>query len=103
MLDPATGMQPGERYTVDNEERTWQLSGFFLDGKYYLDTDLNIAVGWLEGIRFYYDDVDPDGQPIFADQLAGTIEDLVLTLVDGATLKLEGSLQGHPSDARKGL
>ena len=47
--------------------------------------------------------VDPDGQPIFADRLAGTIEDLVLTLVDGATLKLEGSLQGHPSDARKGL
>lgn len=103
MLDPATGMQPGERYTVDNEERTWQFSGFFLDGKYYLDTDPNIAVGWLEGIRFYYDDVDPDGQPIFADRLAGTIEDLVLTLVDGATLKLEGSLQGHPSDARKGL
>ncbi|MBF8757582.1 hypothetical protein [Pseudomonas guariconensis] len=103
MLDPATGMQPGERYTVDNEERTWQFTGFFLDGKYYLDTDLNTAVGWLEGVRFYYDDVDPDGQPIFPDRLAGTIEDLVLTLVDGATLKLEGSLQGHPSDARKGL
>lgn len=103
MLDPATGMQPGERYTVDNQERTWQFSGFFLDGKYYLGPELKTAIGWLEGQRFFYDDVDPDGEPIFPDRLAGTIADLTLTLVDGTRLKLEGHIQGHPSDVSKGL
>jgi len=103
MLDPATGMQPGERYAVDNEERTWQFSGFFLDGKYYLGPDQQNAIGWLDGTRFYYDDVDPDGQPIFPGRLAGTVKERVLTLVDGTALKLEGSLQGYPSERRKEL
>ncbi|MBA1202773.1 hypothetical protein G7009_13585 [Pseudomonas capeferrum] len=89
MLDQATGMQPGRRYTVDNQERAWQFSGFFEDGKYYLGPDLALPIGWLEGTRFYYDDVDPDDQPLFPDRLAGTIEGLTLTLFDGTRLKLE--------------
>ncbi|MBF8778307.1 hypothetical protein [Pseudomonas fulva] len=89
MLDPATGMLPGVLYSVDNLERAWQFGGVFKDGRYYLAPDLPTAVGWLEGTRFHYDEVDPDGQPIFAQGLAGVIEDLVLTLGDGTRLRLE--------------
>lgn len=58
MLDKATGMKPGERYCVDNIERTHQFPGFFLDGKYYLGPELLTAVGWLEGRQFIYDSLD---------------------------------------------
>lgn len=88
MIDPATGMRPGERYTVDSLERTKHFSGFFLDGKYYLGPELLTAVGWLEGQTFIYDELDATGEPVFPDRVAGTIEDLTLILSDGARLKL---------------
>ncbi|MBV4455723.1 short chain dehydrogenase [Pseudomonas azadiae] len=88
MIDPATGMRPGERYTVDSLERTRNFSGFFLDGKYYLGPELLTAVGWLEGQTFIYDELDATGEPVFPDRVAGTIEDLTLILGDGARLKL---------------
>jgi short-subunit dehydrogenase len=88
MIDPSTGMRPGERYTVDSLERTHHFPGFFLDGKYYLGPELMTAIGWLEGRKFLYDELDPTGEPVFPDRVAGTIEDLVLTLADGARLTL---------------
>lgn len=88
MIDSLTGMKPGERYVVESLERTRNFPGFFLDGKYYLGPDLMTAVGWLEGQQFLYDELDPTGEPVFPDRVAGTIEDLVLTLIDGARLKL---------------
>jgi len=39
--------------------------GFFLDGKYYLGPELMTAIGWLEGQQFYYDELDPTGEPVF--------------------------------------
>lgn len=88
MFNPATGMKPGERYRVESLERTHQFTGFFLDGKYYLDPDLLTAVGWLEEQQFLYDDLDVAGEPVFPDRVAGTIDGLTLTLVDGAALSL---------------
>jgi short-subunit dehydrogenase len=88
MIDPSTGMKPGERYAVESLERTKHFPGFFLDGRYYLGPELMTAVGWLEGQTFYYDELDPNGEPVFANGIAGTIEKLTLTLVDGARLKL---------------
>lgn len=88
MSDSPTGMRPGERYQVENLERAHQFPGFFLDGKYYLGPELLTAVGWLEGQRFIYDNLDATGEPIFPDRLAGSIEDLTLTLVDGTALML---------------
>ncbi|VVO44857.1 SDR family oxidoreductase [Pseudomonas fluorescens] len=88
MIDSLTGMKPGERYAVESLERTRNFPGFFLDGKYYLGPELMTAVGWLEGQRFFYDELDPVGEPVFPDRVAGTIEDLTLTLIDGARLKL---------------
>lgn len=88
MIDPATGMKAGERYRVDNLERTHQFPGFFLDGKYYLGPELLTAVGWLEGRQFIYDHLDATGEPVFPERIAGDIEDLTLTLVDGAQLDL---------------
>lgn len=88
MIDPATGMKAGERYTIDSLERTRHFPGFFLDGKYYLGPELMTAIGWLEGKQFYYDELDPTGEPVFPDRLAGTVEDLTLTLADGARLPL---------------
>ncbi|QHB28860.1 short-chain dehydrogenase [Pseudomonas monteilii] len=88
MIDPTTGMKAGERYSVENVERAHQFPGFFLDGKYYLGPELLTAVGWLEGKRFIYDNLDATGQPIFPDRAAGDIDDLTLTLVDGTALKL---------------
>ena len=49
MIHSLTGMRPGERYAVESLERTRNFSGFFLDGKYYLEPELMTAVGWLEG------------------------------------------------------
>lgn len=88
MLDKATGMKPGERYCVDNIERTHQFPGFFLDGKYYLGPELLTAVGWLEGRQFIYDSLDAQGDPVFPDRIAGTLDDLKLTLIDGTRLDL---------------
>lgn len=89
MLNSATGMKPGERYRVESLERSPQFTGFFLDGKYYLNPDLLTAVGWLEEQQFLYDDLDAAGEPVFPDRVAGTIDSLTLTLVDGAALSLE--------------
>lgn len=88
MIDTATGMKAGERYIVDSLERTRHFPGFFLDGKFYLGPELMTAIGWLEGQQFYYDELDPTGEPVFPNRLAGTIEDLTLILADGARLPL---------------
>ncbi|AHC82286.1 MULTISPECIES: SDR family oxidoreductase [Pseudomonas] len=88
MIDQATGMKPGERYRVENVERAHQFPGFFQDGKYYLGPELLTAVGWIEGTRFIYDSVDAEGEPVFPNREAGTIEGLRLTLVDGTALEL---------------
>lgn len=88
MIDPATGMRPGERYNVESLECTPHFPGFFLDGKYYLGPELQTAVGWLEGQQFLYDQLDPTGEPVYPGRVAGTIEDLTLVLGDGARLKL---------------
>jgi len=88
MIDPSTGMKPGERYAVESLERTKHFPGFFLDGKYYLSPELMTAVGWLEGQTFYYDELDPTGEPVFPNGIAGRIENLTLILVDGARLNL---------------
>ncbi|RCL28515.1 short chain dehydrogenase [Pseudomonas sp. AFG_SD02_1510_Pfu_092] len=88
MIDPATGMKPGERYQVENLERVHQFPGFFLDGKYYLGPELLTALGWLEGQRFIYDALDATGEPVFPGRAAGDIKDLTLILVDGTRLQL---------------
>lgn len=88
MIAPSTGMKPGERYIVESVERAHHFPGFFLDGKYYLEPELLTAVGWLEGQQFLYDQLDPTGEPVFPGRVAGTIEDLTLTLADGARLAL---------------
>ncbi|MFV3377876.1 MULTISPECIES: SDR family oxidoreductase [Pseudomonas] len=88
MIDQATGMKNGERYRVENVERAHQFPGFFLDGKYYLCPELLTALGWLEGTRFIYDSLDAKGEPVFPNRAAGTIEGLILTLVDGTSLEL---------------
>ncbi|EKT4560749.1 SDR family oxidoreductase [Pseudomonas putida] len=88
MIDQATGMKPGERYCVENIERAHQFPGFFQDGKYYLGPELLTAVGWLEGTRFIYDSLDAEGEPVYADRVAGTVEGLKLVLVDGTALEL---------------
>ncbi|AZF36476.1 Oxidoreductase [Pseudomonas sp. R4-39-08] len=89
MIDSATGMKPGERYSIESQERTHHFPGFFLDGKYYLGPELMTAVGWLEGQKFLYDELDALGDPVFPERVAGVIEDLTLTLNDGARLKLK--------------
>jgi NAD(P)-dependent dehydrogenase (short-subunit alcohol dehydrogenase family) len=81
-------MKPGERYAIESLEGTRNFPGFFLDGKYYLEPGLMTAVGWLEGQQFLYDELDPAGEPVFPNRVAGTIEDLTLTMADGACLKL---------------
>ncbi|MCY1391540.1 hypothetical protein D9M71_63850 [compost metagenome] len=88
MINTATGMKPGQRYAVESRERMRQFPGFFLDGKYYLGPELLTAVGWLEGQRFLYDELDPTGEPVFPGRVAGTIDDLTLTLADGGRLKV---------------
>jgi len=87
-LDPATGMKLGQRYRVEPTESGHPFEGFFLDGKYFLNADLLTAVGWLEGQRFIYDQVDGKGEPVFAERHAGDISDLDLTVVDGPVLAL---------------
>lgn len=101
LIDPATGMKPGERYAVENLERVHPFTGFFLDGKYYLGPELLTAVGWLEGRRFIYDNLDATGEPVFADRFAGEIKDLVLTLVDGTPLEV-ARLEHWPPDEDAG-
>jgi len=88
MIDQTTGMKPGERYSVENVERAHQFPGFFLDGKYYLGPELLTAVGWLEGTTFIYDSLDAQGEPVFPDRVAGTLEGLKLMLIDGTALAL---------------
>ncbi|WP_131108271.1 SDR family oxidoreductase [Pseudomonas sp. Sample_10] len=88
MINSLTGMKSGERYTIERLEHTHGFPGFFLDGKYYLEPELMTAVGWLEGQQFLYDELDPTGKPVFPNRVVGTIEDLTLTLADGARLKL---------------
>ena len=88
MINQATGMKSGKRYRVENVERAHQFPGFFQDGKYYLGPELLTAVGWLEGTRFIYDSLDAEGEPVFPNREAGTLEGLTLTLVDGSTLEL---------------
>ncbi|MDD2004082.1 SDR family oxidoreductase [Pseudomonas putida] len=88
MIDQATGMKLGERYRVENVERAHQFPGFFQDGKYYLGPELLTAVGWLEGTRFIYDSLDAEGEPVFPNREAGTVEGLTLTLIDGTSLEL---------------
>jgi hypothetical protein len=81
-------------------ERGHQFPGFFLDGKYYLGPELLTAVGWLEGQQFIYDNLDPSGEPVFPERIAGTVENLTLTLVDGTPLALssidEAAFAGQP-------
>ncbi|MFT0867888.1 SDR family oxidoreductase [Pseudomonas sp. CAM1A] len=88
MIEPATGMKAGERYRVENVERVHPFTGFFQDGNYYLGPELLTAVGWLEGQRFIYDELDATGESVFPGRMAGEISDLVLTLVDGTPLTL---------------
>ncbi|MFJ2524888.1 SDR family oxidoreductase [Pseudomonas sp. P1B16] len=88
MIDHATGMKPSERYRVENLERAHQFPGFFQDGKYYLGPELLTAVGWLEGTKFIYDSLDAEGEPVFPDRVAGSIEGLKLVLIDGTSLAL---------------
>ncbi|WP_431145396.1 SDR family oxidoreductase [Pseudomonas alvandae] len=88
MISPATGMRTGERYAVESVERAPHFPGFLLDGKYYLGPELNTAVGWLEGQTFIYDQLDPEGEPVYPNRVAGTIEDLTLVMADGVRLKL---------------
>ena len=45
-------------------------------------------MGWLEGTRFIYDSLDAEGEPVFPNREAGTLEGLTLTLVDGTSLEL---------------
>nr|WP_314561921.1 SDR family oxidoreductase [uncultured Pseudomonas sp.] len=99
MIDSGTGMRPGERYVVHNLERTHNFGGFFLDGKYYLGPELMTAVGWLEGQKFLYDELDAMGDPVFPDRVAGIIENLTLVLNDGARLELE-AVQVHVPNAQ---
>ncbi|MFS0827325.1 hypothetical protein [Pseudomonas phoenicis] len=87
-LDPATGMKIGQRYRVEPNESGHAFEGFFLDGKYFLDADLLTAVGWLEGQRFIYDQVDGKGEPVFPERHAGDISDLNLAVIDGPVLAL---------------
>ncbi|MBP0644350.1 hypothetical protein J8J17_21385, partial [Mycobacterium tuberculosis] len=65
-----------------------QFPGCFQDGKYYLGPELLTAVGWLEGTRFIYDSLDAEGEPVFPNREAGTVEGLTLTLIDGTSLEL---------------
>ena len=88
MINQATGMKSGKRYRVENVERAHQFPGFFQDGKYYLGPELLTAVGWLEGTRFIYDSLDAEGEPVFPNREAGTVEGLTLTLIDGTSLEL---------------
>jgi NAD(P)-dependent dehydrogenase (short-subunit alcohol dehydrogenase family) len=88
MLNSQTGMKAGERYSVESSEQAHQFRGFFLDGKYYLGPEVLTAVGWLEGQQFVYDDLDPAGKPVFPHRIAGSIENLALTVIDGTVLKL---------------
>ncbi len=96
MINSATGMRPGERYGINSEQQPHQFPGFFLDGKYFLAPELLTAVGWLEGQQFFYDQLDGAGDPLFADRIAGTIENLTLTLTDGVQLQIE-ALENHAS------
>ena len=89
MMDSATGMKPGERYAVQYLPQARVFAGFFLDGRYYLEPELMTAVGWLEGQRFIYDDLDSAGEPVFPERVAGSIQGLVLTLADGSALQLQ--------------
>jgi hypothetical protein len=89
MIAPATGMKPGERYSIESVERAPQFPGFFLDGKYYLGPELQTAVGWLEGQNFLYDQLDPNGEPVYPDRIVGTITGLSLELADGLRLGIE--------------
>lgn len=92
MIAPATGMKPGERYAIESVERAPHFPGFFLDGKYYLGPELNTPVGWLEGQQFLYDQLDPEGEPVYPDRVVGTVQDLTLVLADGLRLKLSPTL-----------
>lgn len=87
-IDPATGMKPGERYSVERLGDTHPFTGFFLDGKYYLAPELLTAVGWLEGQRFIYDDLDAGGTPVYPDRIVGSINGLTLNLEGGESFPL---------------
>jgi hypothetical protein len=89
MIAPETGMKPGERYRIESVERAPQFPGFFLDGKYYLGPELQTAVGWLEGQNFLYDQLDPNGEPVYPDRIVGTITARTLELTDGLRLSIE--------------
>lgn len=89
MIAPETGMKPGERYRIESVERAPQFPGFFLDGKYYLGPELQTAVGWLEGQNFLYDQLDPNGDPVYPDRIVGTITARSLELTDGLRLSID--------------
>ncbi|WP_435036983.1 short chain dehydrogenase [Pseudomonas neuropathica] len=89
MIAPETGMKAGERYRIESVERAPQFPGFFLDGKYYLGPELQTAVGWLEGQKFVYDQLDPNGDPVYPHRIVGTIVGLTLELGDGLRLSIE--------------
>lgn len=88
MINPSTGMRIGERYAIESSENPHLFSGFFLDGKYYLHPDLLTAVGWLEGRKFIYDQLDSSGEPVYPERMVGTIDNLILTTGDGSLLNL---------------
>ncbi|VEF10832.1 short chain dehydrogenase/reductase family oxidoreductase [Pseudomonas fluorescens] len=52
MIDPATGMEAGQRHVVEGLKRKKHFTGFVLDGKYHLGPELMTARGWLEGQQF---------------------------------------------------
>lgn len=89
MIAPETGMKPGERYRIESVERAPQFPGFFLDGKYYLGPELQTAVGWLEGQNFLYDQLNPNGEPVYPDRIVGTITARTLELTDGLRLSID--------------
>ena len=89
MIAPETGMKPGERYRIESVERAPQFPGFFLDGKYYLGPELQTAVGWLEGQHFLYDQLDPNGDPVYPDRIVGTITARTLELSDGLRMSID--------------
>ncbi|CAI8770239.1 short chain dehydrogenase [Pseudomonas zeae] len=89
MIAPETGMKPGERYCIESVECAPQFPGFFLDGKYYLGPELQTAVGWLEGQNFLYDQLDPNGEPVYPGRIVGTITARTLELADGLRLSIE--------------
>jgi hypothetical protein len=89
MINSKTGMISGVRYFIERKNDTHSLTGFFLNGMYYLDPELLTSIGWLDGQQFVCEEFDiPSGHQAFPDRVVGTIENLTLTLESGEPLQL---------------